>query len=63
MTKRQACEYCKDEGWVCENHPHMAWNEGNPECCGGAGRPCTCNKANPPWLHEAGKILQVTRKK
>ena len=43
------CEICNGEGWVCENHPNNEWNEGNPECCGGAGMPCVCNKANPPW--------------
>ena len=37
------CEICKDEGWVCENHPNVAWNYGYPECCGGAGMMCTCH--------------------
>lgn len=37
------CTICQGEGWVCENHPQEAWNEGNPKCCGGAGQPCACN--------------------
>lgn len=46
-----ACTNCKDEGWVCENHPDHPWNEGDPSCCGGAGAPCACNKINPPWWY------------
>ena len=44
------CEICKGELWVCENHPDVAWNHGDPPCCGGAGMPCECNpqgKATP----------------
>lgn len=44
-----SCLICKDEGWVCENHPEIAWNGGEQECCGGAGSPCKCNTSNPPW--------------
>lgn len=36
------CEKCNGEGWVCENHDHAPWLEGDG-CCGGAGMPCDCN--------------------
>lgn len=45
-TAKQSCPVCKGEGWVCENHPNEPWNEGDPECCGGAGAPCECNSLN-----------------
>lgn len=45
------CLICDGHGWVCENHPLVPWAPltGQPECCGGAGAPCTCN----PLAHEA----------
>lgn len=43
------CEVCKDQGWVCENHPKNAWN--GKRCCGGAGMPCECNSGEPPWVN------------
>ena len=30
------CPHCGGEGWVCEDHPDVAWDEGKG-CCGGAG--------------------------
>ena len=36
------CEICNGEGWVCEDHPDIAWQEGDG-CCGAAGMPCNCN--------------------
>lgn len=42
------CANCEGEGWVCENHPQRPWGWGEG-CCGGAGMPCLCNKADPPW--------------
>lgn len=56
------CTFCKGEGWVCEDHPNIAWNSGDGcriwthkgiKQCGGAGMPCSCNKANPPWSFKA----------
>lgn len=47
-----ACFRCRDEGWVCENHPNSPWLEGTATCCEGgcgAGMPCVCNKEIPPW--------------
>jgi hypothetical protein len=44
--KRQPCGYCYDTGWVCETH---FWREFEKCVCGGAGKPCRCNKVNPPW--------------
>lgn len=36
------CPTCRDCGWVCENHPDVAWAgmTGDAACCGGAGSPC-----------------------
>ncbi len=45
------CKICLGEGWVCEDHPDKAWKDGDG-CCGGAGMPCKCNKANPPWHYK-----------
>lgn len=49
MNEVIICKVCKDEGWVCENHPSEAWNGGDSKCCGGAGMPCKCNTCIPPW--------------
>lgn len=51
------CSICFGEGWVCENHPTVAWQGGDATCCGepygcGAGSPCVCNTSNPPWTHD-----------
>lgn len=53
ILRKLACPFCYGEGWVCENHPDNAWMEGEQKCCGGAGAPCRCNKANPPWHYES----------
>ena len=52
MKKRQPCAYCNDTGWVCENH---FWREAHTCECGGAGKPCRCNKSNPPWEYKSTK--------
>lgn len=42
------CENCNNQRWVCENHSDQPWNDGDPECCGGAGAPCgKCNSEFP----------------
>lgn len=42
------CSNCKDQLWVCENHPNTPWNDGEG-CCGGAGSPCQmCNTGDVP---------------
>jgi len=46
------CANCDGEGWVCEDHPEVPWGDGH-QCCGGAGMPCKCNDAEPPWHFEA----------
>lgn len=48
---KDVCKICLGEGWVCENHPQNAWQGGNQTCCGGAGKPCKCNDADPPWAY------------
>lgn len=50
------CAVCKGEGWVCENHPTVRWNEGYPPCCGGAGAPCVCNP-----LHRGGQVTPAEK--
>ncbi len=45
------CKICKGEGFVCENHPKIAWGYGD-NCCGGAGSPCECNPIDPPVKNE-----------
>lgn len=47
------CTVCKGQGWVCENHQTIAWNEGYPPCCGGAGAPCVCN----PLSKRGGQVV------
>jgi hypothetical protein len=48
--KEIPCGYCGGTGWVCESHPY---NEFEKCGCGGAGKPCVCNKAKPPWNFKA----------
>lgn len=55
-VKIEACANCDGEGWVCENHPEVPWIGGLQECCGGAGMPCSCNKASPPWHFKTGNV-------
>lgn len=35
------CKTCKDELWVCEEHPDRAWDSWHQLNCG-AGMPCEC---------------------
>lgn len=50
MTAQPKCLNCESTGWVCENHPHVSWGEGD-NCCGGAGDPCpVCNTEMPPRM-------------
>lgn len=47
----QICRNCEGSGWVCENHPCIAWYglSGKFRCCGGAGMPCqVCNNEPDP---------------
>ena len=38
----QDCPHCRGLGWVCENHPRMAWSDDAEGCQCGAGMPCDC---------------------
>jgi hypothetical protein len=38
----QRCPYCHGLGWVCENHPKLAWSDEMDGCQCGAGMPCGC---------------------
>ncbi len=56
------CPYCQGEGWVCENHERLAWNENKPGGCEcGAGAPCRlCNSGSPteaPLLPPGSTII------
>lgn len=37
------CPICDGQGWVCENHPQVKWDNGWAMCCDGLGMPCECN--------------------
>lgn len=39
------CPICRGLGWVCENHPYLAWTKDRRGCQCGAGMPCACNGA------------------
>lgn len=39
------CKFCFGIGWVCENHPRLAWKE-RLGCQCGAGMPCECVRAD-----------------
>ena len=49
------CEICDGDGWVCENHPNLPWEDADsPRACdcGGAGSPChNCNTERPPRMN------------
>jgi hypothetical protein len=48
VREHGACPFCGGGLWVCENHPHIAWHDGDG-CCGGAGMPCRiCNAGDLP---------------
>jgi hypothetical protein len=49
------CAYCNGLGWVCENHPHMAWSD-EAGCQCGAGMLCECNRAEG---HDEPDVSQV----
>lgn len=55
MVNNMKCLKCNDSGWVCEKHPLCEQEHRIIKWfvfifkCGGAGMPCTCNIANPPW--------------
>jgi hypothetical protein len=36
------CPICSGLGWVCENHPKLAWADEPDGCQCGAGMPCEC---------------------
>lgn len=42
-TKRWTCRLCKNQRWVCENHPDVPWSDGDGCYCGGAGMICKCS--------------------
>jgi hypothetical protein len=44
FTMKPKCPYCKGLGWVCENHPHMAWSD-ELGCHCGTGMLCECTRA------------------
>ena len=51
------CKNCNDEGWVCENHPHVPWEGGAATCC--ADDPPDDNPNWPEWKCGAGAPCPV----
>jgi hypothetical protein len=45
MNKK--CPICFGIGWVCENHPDMAFDD-ELGCTCGEGIPCACNDGTEP---------------
>jgi len=56
------CRVCHGEGWVCEEHPKVGWQDGKG-CCGAPGMPCQCNDADPPWHHMDVRGMQNVKGK
>jgi hypothetical protein len=55
------CKFCLGIGWVCENHPDMAWSE-ERGCQCGAGMPCRCNRVEGQEEPERSEVIeQLTR--
>jgi hypothetical protein len=50
------CPKCLGIGWVCENHPDLAWSD-ELGCQCGAGMPCECNQADPP---DTSEVMEET---
>jgi hypothetical protein len=50
------CAYCMGLGWVCENHPHMAWSD-EAGCQCGAGMLCECNRAEGHEEPDASQVI------
>lgn len=53
------CPVCFGSGWVCENHPHRAWDE-KFGCQCGAGMPCACQRANGLEQPDVSGVLDET---
>jgi len=55
---KPVCANCDGFGWVCENHPEVPW-EGvaGYGCDCGAGMPCSCNDADPPWDFDSNSAV------
>jgi hypothetical protein len=58
MNKK--CPICFGIGWVCENHPDMAFDD-ELGCTCGEGIPCACNDSTPPDTSQVIVIEEVTR--
>lgn len=65
-TVSNCCQICFGSGWVCEEHPDKPMEHIKDRSpfyklflgdarCDGAGMPCKCNKANPPWEYHNPK--------
>jgi hypothetical protein len=55
------CPICFGLGFVCENHPDLAWSEELGRQCG-AGEPCERNRVagNYPGMYSQGQAIRVT---
>lgn len=55
------CCNCHDQGWVCESHPNIPWDDGDASCCGGAGMPCkVCNDCDEDTAPRMPKGTKTT---
>lgn len=61
MIEQPDCPTCDNSGWVCENHPDVPWDDGDADCCGGAGMPCRdcnpCDAQTPPRLPAGSRVI------
>jgi hypothetical protein len=55
------CLICFGIGWVCENHPNLAWHQ-DLGCVCGAGMPCECNRAGEPGVEEPDTSQLISEK-
>lgn len=53
------CPRCRDERFVCEQHPTQPWPHDD---CAGPGVPCPlCNAGDRPDLPDGFKVIATTR--
>jgi hypothetical protein len=53
-----SCPFCKGLGWVCENHPRVAWSD-EVGCQCGAGMPCECNRAEGHGEPDVSQVIDT----
>lgn len=65
QAPRYKCLNCMDQGWVCIEHPNMAYDVPGGCACVREGTPCQfcnpCDRDNPPWLQPGWESKASTR--